>query len=285
MKYFFFLFFFFLFSNESISKYDQDRNFINFILLNNVDQNHLKEFDFHASNTSLENFKLLYMAELAKEIFGELEIPKKKSLISKEAYRDQFQDLKKKSKNKYHFLLNQIYNDIDNFTSSKQYASLNKYNLLQSYRLSKTVRAQLKQVRLLSSVWYYFLNISEDKLNKTLGGTIANTQKRLAKVLSLMNTIDPKYEISLFKKFEPTNAKPTTKGNKKTNLIELIVKEQETLKKDTKLKKAEKGQWKPQDNPSYTSFLESFLNAASQKDIKKSEYIPPKSLPKPSNDW
>jgi hypothetical protein len=239
----------FLFSYESVSKYDQDRTFINFILLNNVEQSYLKEFDYHASNTSLENFELLYMAELAKEIFGELEIPKKKSLISKEAYRDQFQSIKKKSKNKYHFLLNQIYNDIDSFTSSKQYASLNKYNLLQSYRLSKTVRAQLKQVRLLSSVWYHFLNISEDELNKTLGNAIANTQKRLVKVLTLMNTIEPNYEISLFKKFEPIispkKVKTTPKANTKTDLIELLKNKQETLKKDTGVKKVKKEKWKP----------------------------------------
>ena len=35
------------------------------------------------------------MAELAKEIFGELDIPKKKSLISKESYKDEYSAIQK----------------------------------------------------------------------------------------------------------------------------------------------------------------------------------------------
>ena len=74
MKYLFII----LLTSLTFAQESQDQDFINFVLLNNQEQkSYLKQFDSQAKSTSLNEFKLLYMAELAKEIFGELDIPKK----------------------------------------------------------------------------------------------------------------------------------------------------------------------------------------------------------------
>ena len=176
---------------------------------------------------------------------------------------------------------------------SKQYASLTRYNSFQSSRLSKTVRAQLKKLRLLSSVWHHFLNLSQNDLNHLLDVVIKNAQKRLFKITSLINSPGVDYKISVLVKEQPKKeetlkevaSEVIPKNTKKEDVIKLIVEEQKVAKKEESKKQNKQEQWKPKENPSYTGFLDSFLNAASQKKVKQSKYIPPKSLPKPSNDW
>ena len=122
---------------------------------------------------------------------------------------------------------------------SKQYASLTRYNSFQSSRLSRTVRAQLKKLRLLSSVWHHFLNLGQDDLNHLLNVVINNAQKRLFKITSLINSPGVNYKISILVKEQPKNeetlkevtSEVIPKNTKKEDVIKLIVEEQKSGQK------------------------------------------------------